>query len=538
MVVRGFGILAVLSALLTTPAAARDIDVGQATITDINAALTAGTLTSERLVELSLARITAYEDTGPALNAIIALNPNALALARTLDAERKAGKIRGPLHGIPVVLKDNFDTADMPTTGGSVFLDGHMAKQDAFVVKKLRDAGAIILAKLNLSEFATAGAFSSLGGQSKNPHDLTRSPMGSSGGTGVAIAAGYAPLGLGTDTGGSVRLPSSANGITGIRPTRGLLSRAGIIPLSLSFDTAGPMTRSVADLALALDVMAGVDAADAVTATSKGKVKGSFTQFLKPDALKGKRIGLARDFMGADPDVDWAMEGAVKVMEAAGATVVEVRFPKWMLDQLDVRSDFMASVRFPEASEQISAYLAAAASTAGGKYPKSLTELVERGYAYQNIDASGARPNPARWRQFTRDLASGTTSGPRYLAVRDHGLPLIKAVVEGEFSTHKLNAIIYPAQSTRTGLISTPDVGAPATRPGGSLVASITGFPDATVPAGYTGDALPIGLGIVGPAAYTDGEVLGLAYAFEQATKFIRQPIHTPPLPGGTISVP
>lgn len=534
MILRGFTVLAVLFALVATPAAARDIDVGQATVTEINAAFKAGTLTSEKLVQLYLARIDAYEEKGPQLNAIIALNAKALDEARILDAERKAGKIRGPLHGIPVMLKDNFDTTDMPTTGGSVFLEGHMAKQDAFVVKKLRDAGAIILAKLNLSEFATAGAFSSLGGQSRNPHDLTRSPMGSSGGTGVAIAAGYAPLGMGTDTGGSVRLPSSANGITGIRPTRGLLSRAGIIPLSLSFDTAGPMTRSVADLALALDVMAGVDAADDVTAASKGKVKGSFTQFLKPDALKGQRIGLARDFMGADPDVDWAMEGAVKVMEAAGATVVEIRFPKWMLDQLDVRSDFMAAVRFPEASEQISAYLKAA----GGKYPKSLTELVERGYAYQNIDASGARPNPARWRQFTRDLASGTTSGPRYLAVRDHGLPLIKAVVEGEISTHKLDAIIYPAQSTRTGLISTPDVGAPATRPGGSLVASITGFPDATVPAGYTGDALPIGLGIVGPGAYTDGDVLGLAYAFEQATKFIRQPIYTPPLPGGTISVP
>lgn len=534
MHLRGFGVLVVLAALASGPAHAREIDVGQATIADMNAAFKAGTLTSEKLVELSLARIKAYEDAGPALNAIIALNPNALDLARTLDAERKAGKVRGPLHGIPVVLKDNFDTADMPTTGGSVFLEGHMAKQDAFVVKKLRDAGAIILAKLNLSEFATAGAFSSLGGQSKNPHDPTRSPLGSSGGTGVAIAAGYAPLGMGTDTGGSVRGPSSANGITGIRPTRGLLSRSGIIPLSLSFDTAGPMTRSVTDLAIALDVMAGVDASDDVTAGSKGKVKGSFTQFLKPDALKGKRIGLARDFMGADPDVDWAMEGAVKVMEAAGATVVEIHFPKWMLDQLDVRSDFMASVRFPEASEQISAYLAAA----GGEYPKNLTELVERAYTYQNIDAAGARPNPARWRQFTRDLASGATSGPRYKAVRDHGLPLIKAVVEGEISTHKLDAIIYPAQSTRPPLISTPDTGAPASRPSGTLVGSITGFPDATVPAGYTGDALPIGLGIIGPAAYADGEVLGLAYAFEQATHFIRQPVFTPPLPGGTITVP
>jgi len=526
--------LAVVGVLLSAPLKARDIDIGRATISDINAAFAAGTLTSERLVQLSLARIEAYEKQGPSLRAILTLNPKALEQARALDAERKAKGPRSPLHGIPVMLKDNFDTADMPTTGGSVFLEGYMPKEDAFLVKKLRDAGAIIFAKLNLSEFATATNYSSLGGQSLNPHDLARTPGGSSGGTGVAIAAGYAPLGMGTDTGGSVRGPSALNGIAGMRPTRGLLSRSGIIPLSLSFDTAGPMARSVTDLALALDVMHGVDPGDAATAPSKGKVKGSFTQFLKPDALKGKRIGLARDFMGADADVDWAIEGAAKVMQAAGATVIDIRFPKWLLDQLDISADFMASVRFPEANEQISAYL----SRTGGNYPKSVAELVDRAYRYQNMGDDGARPNPGRWLQFTRDLASGTTSSPRYKAVHDLGLPLIRAVVEGEVTTHKLDAIIYPAQATRAALIASPPAAPGPRRPTGTLMGSITGFPDVTVPAGFTGDALPVGLGIVGPGAYTDAEVLGIAYAFEQATKYIRQPRHTPALPEGAISVP
>jgi len=248
---------------------AAQIPLGSATIADINAAFKDGSLTSEQLVTMYLARIEAYDKQGPKINAVTTLNPKALEIAKALDAERKAKGPRSPLHGIPVVLKDNFDTADMPTTGGSLMLEGSLPPDDAFIVKRLREAGAIILAKVNLSEFASGAALSSLGGQTLNPHDLTRTPSGSSGGTGAAIAADYAPLGLGTDTGGSIRGPSTSNGIVGLKPTHGLLSRDGIIPLALTFDTGGPMTRSVYDVAVSLGLMTGVDSADAATQKTK-----------------------------------------------------------------------------------------------------------------------------------------------------------------------------------------------------------------------------------------------------------------------------
>src|SRR5215510_8196037 len=258
-------------------AAAKDIDLDRATIADLNAAFNAGTLTAEKLVQLCIARIQAYDRQGPSLHAVITLNPKAIETARALDAERKAKGPRSPLHGIPIVLKDNYDTGDMPTTGGSVLLEGWQPPDDAFVVKKLRDAGAIIIAKVNMSEFASGPAKSSLGGQSLNPHDLTRTPSGSSGGTGVAIAAAYASVGLGTDTGGSIRGPSTSNGIVGLKPTLGLLSRSGIIPLALSFDTGGPMARNVYDIAAALGLMTGVDPADAATKKSDGKFLTDYT---------------------------------------------------------------------------------------------------------------------------------------------------------------------------------------------------------------------------------------------------------------------
>src|SRR5580765_2695279 len=270
-------LVAVLLAAALAPArAAKTVDFDALTIADINRAFDSGVLTSEALVRLCLARIQAYDRQGPSLHAVMTLNPKAIDTARALDAERKAKGPRSPLHGIPVVLKDNYNTFDLPTTGGSVLLEGSMPPADAFVVQKLRTAGAIVLAKLNMSEFASGPARSSLGGQTLNPHDLTRTPSGSSGGTGVAIAAGYAPLGMGTDTGGSIRGPSTSNGIVGLKPTHGLLSRSGIIPLSLTFDTGGPMARSVTDIAIALGVMTGVDPADAATAKSQGTLQTDY----------------------------------------------------------------------------------------------------------------------------------------------------------------------------------------------------------------------------------------------------------------------
>src|SRR5712692_3317542 len=331
--------------LALAPALARTLDLDSATVADVNAAFDAGSLTAEKLVQLCLARIAAYDRKGPSLHAVITLNPKALETARALDAERRTNGRRSPLHGIPVVLKDNYDTFDMPTTGGSVLLEGWIPPKDAFVVRKLRDAGAIILAKVNMSEFASGGTHSSLGGQSLNPHDLARTPSGSSGGTGVAIAAGYAMLGMGTDTGGSIRGPSTSNGIVGLKPTHGLLSRSGIIPLALSFDTGGPMARSVYDVAVGLGVMTGVDPADAATQKSEGKFERDYTQYLKADSLRGARIGIARDFLGADSDVDWIVEAALDAMRRAGATVVDVWYPKWLLD---VKEEFYNTVRRPE----------------------------------------------------------------------------------------------------------------------------------------------------------------------------------------------
>ncbi|MEY4958425.1 MAG: hypothetical protein RL409_2682, partial [Gemmatimonadota bacterium] len=237
--------------------AQRALDLDAATITELNAAFDAGTLTSEQLVKRYLARIAAYDRQGPAIHTVIALNPKALETARALDGERKAKGKRSPLHGIPIVLKDNYDTRDLPTTAGSVLLEGYIPARDAVLVQKLRDAGAIVLAKVNLSEFASGGTYSSLGGQTLNPHHLAFSPGGSSGGTGAAVAAAFAQFGLGTDTGGSIRGPATVNGIVALKPTHGLLSRSGIIPLALSFDTGGPMARSVTDVAIALGAMTG-----------------------------------------------------------------------------------------------------------------------------------------------------------------------------------------------------------------------------------------------------------------------------------------
>jgi amidase len=529
--------LVVAFVLAQPPArAARPLDLDQATIADLNAAFAAGTLTAEQLVQRFLARIDAYDRKGPSIHAVLTLNPKALETARALDVERKAKGARSPLHGIPVVLKDNFDTADMPTTGGSVLLEGSVPPDDAFVVKKLRAAGAIILAKVNMSEFASGAALSSLGGQTLNPHDLVRSPSGSSGGTGAAIAAAFAVFGMGTDTGGSVRGPSSANGIVGLKPTLGLLSRDGIIPLALSFDTGGPMARSVYDVAAALGAMTGVDAADPATSTSEGRAETDYVRFLKSDALKGARIGVARDFLGADQEVDWVVEAALEAMRQAGASTVDVRYPKWLLDG---KEEFYTAVRWPEFGPQISAYL----KTLGARYPKSLDEMMARSRQFLGTRTDGAMPNPPRWALFAREAGSGSLTDARYLAVHDHILPAVRAIVDGMLASQKLDAIVYPTSPQRPGLIAAPPdslaasgrgLGGPASP---TNIANLTGYPDLIVPAGFTSDRLPVTISFFG-GAYSEPKLLALGYAFEQATKARRLPRFTPALPAETITVP
>ena len=512
--------------LLAQPTVALDA----VTIADVNAAFDKGTLTSERLVQTFLSRIQSFDRQGPMLRSIITVNPKALDTARALDAERKAKGRRSPLHGIPIVVKDNIDTADMPTTGGSVLLEGSIPPDDAFVVKKLRAAGAVIIAKANLSEFASAASKSSMGGQILNPHDLSRSPAGSSGGTGVALAAAFAMAGLGTDTGGSVRGPSTNNGIAGLKTTMGLVSRDGVIPLALSLDTVGPMARHVYDVAALLNVLVGVDPADAVTKRGAGQAAADYTQSLRADALKGARIGIARDFMGQDQDVDWVVEAALDTMRKQGATVVDVKLPRWLLDG---KGEYYTAIRYPEFAAQIADYLA----TIGPSYPKNLDQLIERARRVNAPRPDGAGPNPARWSLMLRESGSGTLADHQYTAVRDHALPLVRDYLAGLIAANKLDAIVYPTDPRRPQPNS-----APAAPPGGagtspSNLANLSGFPDLIVPAGFSTDDLPIGISFLG-VAFSEARLLALGYSFEQATKVRRLPVHTPLRSGESIAVP
>jgi amidase len=521
-----------LALALMTPVldAQKTVDLDAATIADINAAFARGTLTSERLTAMFLARIEAYDRKGPTLRSVIMVNPKALETARAMDAERKARGPRSPLHGVPIILKDNIDTADMPTTGGSVLLEGSIPPDDAFVVKKLRDAGAVIIAKANLSEFASGAAHSSLGGQILNPHDLTRSPSGSSGGTGASLAAAFAVAGLGTDTGGSVRGPSTANGIAGLKTTMGLVSRDGVIPLALSFDTVGPMARSVYDVAALLGVLAGADPADASTKAGQGRGAADYTHSLKGDALKGARLGIARDFLGQDGDVDWVMEASLDAMRKQGATIVDVRMPKWLLD---AKGEYYNAVRYPEFVVQVADYL----KTLDARYPKNIADLIERARRVNAPRPDGASPNPGRWSLMVRESGSGTLRDYQYTSVHDHALPLVRAVLEGMFAADKLDAIVYPTASRRPAQISAPAEVPGGAASSGSNLANLSGFPDLIVPAGFTTDDLPVGISFLGPA-FSEARLLALGYSFEQTTKARRLPTHTPLRPGDTIAVP
>ena len=509
---------------------AAEVELTAATIEEVNTAIDAGELNSVELVELFLDRIDAYDKQGPAINAVLTLNPEALEQARALDEERARSGRRSPLHGIPVLLKDNMDTADLPTTAGSFLLQDSIPPDDAFIVQQLREAGAIILAKLNMSEFASGGAMNSLGGPTYNPHDTTRSPAGSSGGTGAAIAAGYAMMGLGTDTRGSVRGPSSANGIVGLKTTLGLLSRDGVVPLALSFDTVGPMARSVYDVAVSLGVMTGIDPADDSTIKSEGLYHTDYTQFLDADALDGAKIGVARVFMDSDPEVDWIIESALQTMRDAGAEVVDIEIPGWLMD---VRGRFYRAIRYREFRAQIEDYLA----TIGPEYPKTLDDIIKQSMRLTSRREDGAIPNPGRWNLMMSEDDSGELEDYEYIAVRDHALPLVQSVMAGIMRDNELDVIVYPTSTTRPGRVD-PDPN-PNGAPGGGgspvTLANMSGFPDIIVPAGFTGMGLPITISFMGPA-FSEPRLLGLGYAFEQLTKARRLPVYTPALEGEEIS--
>jgi amidase len=519
-------------------AQAASLDIDTATIADLNKAYSSGHLTSEKVVAAYLKRIKAYDKQGPTINAVITLNPKALATAKALDKERKSGKVRGPLHGIPIVLKDNYDTVDLPTTGGSQLLEGSLPHDDAYLVKRLRDAGAIIIAKVNMSEWAggagvygttdpelarkgaVPNGFSSAGGQTRNPHDLARGPAGSSGGTGAAIAATFAQFGMGTDTGGSIRGPSSVNGLVGLKPTNGLLSRNGIIPLSLTFDTGGPIARSVSDLAIALGTMTGVDPADPLTATSAGKFDTDYTKFLKPGALKGARIGIARDFMGRNAETDRIIEAAIVTLKQQGAVIVDpVHYPKYLLD---VRQSLLNTIMNADFKAQITDYLQ---KNTDAKYPRTYADIVAR----SNDPAVGYRSPEKAWGLKYNATVSLDQTDPVYLAAKNDGLPLIKSTMLAVFANDKLDAILYPTSPEPATLINPPAEQRAAGGGSATLIANETGFPDLIVPAGMTKDGLPVSISLFGPA-FSEGKLLGYGYDFEQATKAHVLPKHTPAL--------
>ena len=511
---------AAIAATLCASAAAAPVDLSNATVADLQAAMAKGTLSSEQLIKMSVARINAYDDAGPKLNALILVNPHALDQARALDAERKAKGPRGPLHGVPVILKDNHDTTDMPTTGGSVFLEGSIPPADAFIVKKLREAGAVILAKANLSEFASSArtnGFSSLGGQTLNPHDLARGPSGSSGGSGAAVAASYAPIALGTDTGGSIRNPCSVNGLACLKPTRGLLSRAGVIPLGLSFDTSGPMARSIYDVAAALGAMTGIDPADAATATAAGKYHTNYTQFLNPKALQGARLGVLVDYSGADEGVKQVFAATRAKLVSLGATLVEIKLPEFILNRQSIHE----TLRPGEFKAQIGDYL----STLKPGYPRNLADLIALAARFQ--PKPGQLANPSRWEQFKSEQAGYDLTDPVYLSTKAHGPPLISGHLEALLYKHGLDAFIYPTNPVPAQRL---DIDYSVPRPASATsIANITGFPDVIVPAGVTPAKLPVTLSFMG-AAYSEPRLLAMAYSFEQATHARVNPPTTPAL--------
>jgi amidase len=523
---RPLGILcaAVLCAAAVLPVPVLALDLTTATIADVDAAMQKGTLSSEALTQAYLKRIEAYDKQGPDINAVITLNPNALQQARALDAERKAGKVRGPLHGIPILLKDNYNTDDLPTTGGSQLLIGSIPPSDAFVVKRLREAGAVIVAKVNMHEFAYSGGapngYSSLGGQTHNPHNPSHGPSGSSGGTGAGIAAAFAQFGLGTDTAGSIRNPSSANGIAGLKPTRGLVSRSGIIPLALSFDTGGPMARNVYDVAAALSALTGVDKSDPATAASAGHIEPDYTKFLKRGSLKGARIGVMRDFFGQSAQTDFVIEQAIVKLQTLGAVIVDpVKLPEHLLKNMGPMHTMMIDAEF---KAQIADYL----STLKPGFPRTLSELV----------AAARDPNTAYTSPWKRDaMAKMDKDGlalddPLYLAAKNQGLAMTTAIVEGLFAKYKLDAMIYPTVPRPAGVIGEPL--APSGSGGGSNPASVaneTGFPDLIVPAGMTPEGLPVTISFFGPA-WSEAKLLGYGYDFEQATHARVLPKYTPEL--------
>ncbi|HWS53112.1 MAG TPA: amidase [Pyrinomonadaceae bacterium] len=498
-------------------ASAADERVEEASIAELQQWMAAGRMSARRIAEEYLERIEEVDRRGPAVNSVIETNPDALRIAEELDRERKAGRTRGPLHGVPVLIKDNIDTADrMKTTAGSLALINARPQRDAFVVERLRAAGAVILGKTNLSEWAnfrstrSTSGWSGRGGQTKNPYALDRNPCGSSSGSGAAVAAGLAAAAVGTETDGSIVCPASACGVVGIKPTVGLVSRSGIIPISHTQDTAGPMARTVRDAALLLAALAGHDPRDAASRDERapGAARLDFASDLDSATLRGARVGVARKHFGFNEQVDKLMNDAVDVLRRGGATVVDPA-------DLPTHGQFDASefeVLLYEFKADLNRYLA---SLAPGDHPRTLKQLIE--FNERNRD----REMPYFGQElFIRSEQKGPLTERAYLAALRKNRLLSRARgIDAVMARHRLDALLAPTggPAWTTDLVNGDHyVG------GSSTPAAVAGYPNVTVPAGFV-HGLPVGVSFFG-RAYTEPKLIRLAHAFEQATKHRRPP--------------
>ncbi|HEV7857911.1 MAG TPA: amidase [Pyrinomonadaceae bacterium] len=502
-----------------TRATHSSFELEEMTVADLQKAMQTGKLSSRSITGKYLSRIDDVDKHGPTINSVIEINPDALEIAEALDKERKAKGARGPLHGIPVLIKDNIDTADrMMTTAGSLALEGSIAARDSFVAQRLREAGAVILGKTNLSEWANfrsshaSSGWSGRGGQTKNPYVLDRNPCGSSSGSGASVSANLCAVAVGTETDGSVVCPSSANSLVGIKPTLGLVSRAGIIPIAHSQDTAGPMARTVTDAAILLGVLSGIDPRDAVTNESRGKSGIDYTKFLDRNGMQGARIGIARKFFGFNDGVDKLLDASIEEMKRLGAVIVDPA-------DIPTMGKFDASefeVLLFEFKADLNTYL----SGLGPRAPvHSLKEIIEFN------DRNAAREMP----YFGQDImikaeAKGPLTSKDYLkALKDNHTLSRTEGIDAVMNKNKLDAMVAPTGGPPwptdllngdhfTGGFSTP--------------AAVAGYPHITVPAGYL-HGLPFGISFFG-RAYSEPVLIKLAYAYEQATHFRRPPQFLP----------
>ena len=494
----------------------------ETTLADLQSAMASGRMTSRSITQQYLDRIQALDRTGPTLRSVLEINPDALSIADSLDRERKAGKVRGPLHGIPIMIKDNIGTADrMTTTAGSYALAGSITLQDATIAARLRSAGAILLGKTNLSEWAnfrsthSSSGWSGRGGQAKNPYVLDRNPCGSSSGTGSAVSANMCAVGIGTETDGSIVCPSSVNGIVGIKPTLGLVSRAGIIPIAHSQDTAGPMTRTVRDAAILLGVLAGVDPRDPATSSTGTRGQTDYTKVLDPNGLHGARIGVARTkFFGYSDVTDKLINDAIDAMKASGAVIVDPA----NIETAGKFDDAEFDVLLYEFKADLNKYLA----SLGPKAPvKSLQDIIAYNEAHkdqempffgQEIMIQAQAKGPLTEKKYLDELASNLKMS------RTDG-------IDATMDKYKLDAIVAPTGSPAwpTDLINGDHFTGASSTP-----AAVAGYPNINVPAGFS-HGLPVGISFFG-RAYSEPTLIKLAYAYEQSTKHRRGPQFIPTL--------